>query len=476
MAVVECIPEKKQTPSAQKGVIDYCIQPSKTYDDDEQLAYVSGYNCIPELANESFLVTQKIFGIEPDGVRFYHYVQSFRIGEEITPQEAHEIGIEFAKSFGNREVLVATHIDREHIHNHLVVCAYDLESGIKLHNNKFFLGELRDRSDEICKTHGLSVLEKYDPKKKSSRPDPKEYRAAINGNSWKIQLCVAIDHCMKKCKSKAEFKHEMKKLGYDMVWTPERKYITYILRGEDGKEKRVRDIKLHENKYRKENMENEFRIRAELYGQAQSEEYTAETSIRGAGGNDSHGTDQPERMGAPDGSNAAFDCAVSRFEGAESEFEAGRRRVYPRDDEGGTGANTGGRSGDQRNLDRGYETGWESERESLRSDRPPYHTGRGDMVASTHTHSIADDIGLAVMGVRGLHDLGNIIENADETEEETREREARNAGSALGAVVSIAAGLALGIDDDDEDIDDGEYDEGYEDEDEYEYEGFDISM
>ena len=104
MAVVECIPEKKQTPSAQKGVIDYCIQPSKTYDNDEQLAYVSGYNCIPELANESFLATQKVYGHEPDGVRFYHYVQSFRIGEEITPQEAHEIGMEFAKSFGNHEV------------------------------------------------------------------------------------------------------------------------------------------------------------------------------------------------------------------------------------------------------------------------------------------------------------------------------------------------------------------------------------
>ena len=470
MAVVECIPEKKQTPSAQKGVIDYCIQPSKTYDDDEQLAYVSGYNCVPALANESFLVTQKIFGIEPDGVRFYHYVQSFRICEEITPQEAHEIGMEFAKSFGNREVLVATHIDREHIHNHLVVCAYDLESGIKLHNNKFFLGELRDRSDEICKAHGLSVLEKYDPKKKSSRPDPKEYRAAVNGNSWKIQLCVAIDHCMNRCKSKSEFKREMKKLGYDMVWTPDRKYITYILRGEDGKEKRVRDIKLHEEKYRKENMEHEFRIRAELYGEAQSEEYTAETSIRGAGGNDSHGTDQPERMGAPDGSNAAFDCAVSRFEGAESEFEAGRRRVYPRDDEGGTGANTGDRSGDQKDFHRSYETGWESERESLRSDRPPYHPGRSSMVASAHTHGAADDIGLAVMGVRGLHNLGNIIENDEESEEEKREREARNAGSALGAVVGIAAGLALGIDDDTEDIENDDYEDVEEDE------GFDIKM
>ena len=260
----------------------------------------------------------------------------------------------------------------------------------------------------------------------------------------------------------------MKKLGYDMVWTPDRKYITYILRGEDGKEKRVRDIKLHEEKYLKENMENEFRIRAELYGQAQSEEYTAETSIRGAGGNDSHGTDQPERMGTPDGSNAAFDCAVSRFEGAESEFEAGRKRVYPRDDEGGTRADTGSGNGDQRDFHRSYETGWESERESLRSDRPPYHPGRSSMVASAHTHGAADDIGLAVMGVRGLHDLGNIIENGEESEEEKREREARNTGSALGAVVGIAAGLALGIDDDTENIG--------EDECEDEDEGFGISM
>ncbi|MBR3879249.1 MAG: relaxase/mobilization nuclease domain-containing protein [Clostridia bacterium] len=83
MAIVKCIPEKKQTPSAQKGVINYCMQPSKTLDEDEQLAYVSGYNCVPEMANESFLATPKVFGHEPDGVRFYHYVQSFKVGEDI---------------------------------------------------------------------------------------------------------------------------------------------------------------------------------------------------------------------------------------------------------------------------------------------------------------------------------------------------------------------------------------------------------
>ena len=227
MAIVENIPEKNQTPSAQKGVIDYCIQPSKTLNEDEQVAYVSGVNCIPEFANQSFLATQKIFGHAPDGVRFYHYVQSFKVGENISPKEAHDIGLELSKGFGNREVLIATHIDREHIHNHFVVCAYDLESGIKLHNNKFYLGELRNLSDKICREHGFDVLKKYNPNVKSERLGPKEYRAAERGNSWKMALRVAIDYCMTRAKNKSEFQNEMHKLGYDMIWTPERKYITY---------------------------------------------------------------------------------------------------------------------------------------------------------------------------------------------------------------------------------------------------------
>ena len=183
MAVIESIPEKNQTPSAQKGVLDYCMQPSKTLDEDEQLVYISGYNCVPELANESFLATQKIFAHEPDGVRFYHFVQSFKIGEAISPQEANEIGMDLAKIFGNREVIVATHIDKDHLHNHIVACSYDLESGLKLHYNKYFLSNLRQKSDEICQAHGLNVLKKYNPNVKSQRLGPKEYRAALNGNS-----------------------------------------------------------------------------------------------------------------------------------------------------------------------------------------------------------------------------------------------------------------------------------------------------
>ncbi len=472
MAVVESIPEKNQTPSAQKGVLDYCMQPSKTFDEDEQLAYISGYNCIPELANESFLATQKIFGHEPDGIRFYHFVQSFKIGADISPQEANEIGMELAKIFENREVIVATHIDKDHLHNHIVVCSYDLESGLKLHYNQFFLSDLRQKSDEICQAHGLNVLKKYNPNVKSQRLGPKEYRAAMNGNSWKMALRVAIDFCMTRAKNKDEFQREMKKLGYDMVWTPERKYITYICPTQDGKERKVRDIKLNDEKYLKENMEHEFRIRTELYGQAQGTEYssgTARSDGRNSAGTqggsgDSDGTDQRRGMDEAQRSGAQNGGSVSGAVGTENGSVERGEQIHREDDEGSRGAERCDGNGYAQGDEGSYRTGWESERESCRSYRQKNHSGRSNMVDSSRTHSSPDNIGVALMGARGLGNLTSLFDDGEESEEEKREREARNAGSVAGALIGGAIGAVIELAQPKpspaDDVDDGE-DEGF---------------
>ena len=441
MAIVECISEKKQTPSAQKGVIDYCIQPSKTLDEGEQLAYVSGINCIPELAQESFLATQNHFGCKAGNVRFYHYVQSFKPEEKLSPQQAHDIGMELAQSFGNREVIVATHIDRDHLHNHFVVSAYDFETGTKLHNNKFYLAELRKRSDEICQAHGLSTLKEYDPRKKSQRLGPKEYRAAERGNSWKMELRVAIDYCMARARNKTEFKKQMKKLGYDMVYTPERKYITYILHTEDGQEKRVRDIKLNEDKYRKENMDREFRIRAELYGQAEGEEYTGGIATAGntAG---AHGADQRRGLGEVAGI-AQGDATDQRTDGRSgSRLSVSGDGVQADDAGGGAGADGGFQEG-HREADQGsHGTGWESERQSLTGYQPADVPGRSDLVATAGTDRHSDDLGLALMGARGAGHLMSLFEDsAEETEEERKERQAQNAAAAAGLAIGATAAL-----------------------------------
>ena len=468
MAVVESIPEKNQTPSAQKGVLDYCMQPSKTFDEDEQLAYISGYNCIPEQANESFLATQKIFGHEPDGVRFYHFVQSFKIGEDISPQEANEIGMELAKIFENREVIVATHIDKDHLHNHIVVCSYDLESGLKLHYNQFFLSDLRQKSDEICQAHGLNVLKKYNPNVKSQRLGPKEYRAAMNGNSWKMALRVAIDFCMTRATNKDEFQREMKKLGYDMVWTPERKYITYICPTQDGKERKMRDIKLNDEKYLKENMEHEFRIRTELYGQAQGTEYssgTARSDGRNSAGTqggtgDSDGTDQRRGMDEAHRSGAQNGVSVSGVVGTESGSVERGEQIHREDDEGGRGAERSNGNGSAQGDEGSNRTGWESERESFRGYRQKNSSGRGTVVAPSRTHSSPDNIGVALMGARGLGNLTSLFEDGEESEEEKRKREARRAGEAVGAVVGFGIGAVIELSQpkstSTDDVDDGE--------------------
>lgn len=474
MAVVESIPEKNQTPSAQKGVLDYCMQPSKTFDEDEQLAYISGYNCIPEQANESFLATQKIFGHEPDGVRFYHFVQSFKIGENISPQEANEIGMELAKIFENREVIVATHIDKDHLHNHIVVCSYDLESGLKLHYNQFFLSDLRQKSDEICQAHGLNVLKKYNPNVKSQRLGPKEYRAAMNGNSWKMALRVAIDFCMTRAGSKDEFRSLMKKYGYDMVWTPERKYITFICQTAEGKTYKVRDIKLNDEKYLKENIEHEFRIRAKLYGQAQGNEYaagnTASDARRTAGGTDgtgdSDGADQRGGMDASERNDTQNGGSVSPAVGAESGFEGISGELRHGDEEGSRGAERGNGGGSSQGDEGSDRTGWESERESCRSYRQKNSSGRGTVVAPSRSHGSPNAAGIALMGARGIANIGNIIEDdGEESEEENREREARHVGEAVGVLVGGAVGAVIELSKPKpapvDDIDDGE-DEGFE--------------
>ena len=452
MAVIESIPEKNQTPSAQKGVLDYCMQPSKTLDEDEQLAYISGYNCVPELANESFLATQKIYGHEPDGVRFYHFVQSFKIGEDISPQEANEIGMELVRGFEkfkNHEAIVATHIDKDHLHNHIVVCAYDFESGLKLHYNKYFLGDLRQKSDEICQANGLNILQKYNPNVKSQRLGPKEYRAALNGNSWKMALRVAIDFCMTRATNKDEFQREMKKLGYDMVWTPERKYITYICPTQNGKECRVRDIKLNDEKYLKENMEHEFRIRSELFGQAQGSEYSSGTSRsdgrNNAGTGDSDGADQRGGMDASERNDTQNGGSVSPAVGAESGCSERGEQVHREDDEGGRGAERGNGEGSAQGDDGSGRTGWESERESFRSYRQKNSSGRGTVVAPTRSHGSSDAVSTALMGARGIGNVTDLFEDGEESEEEKREREARNAGTAVGVIAGTITGVAIGL-------------------------------
>lgn len=250
MATFTAIPEKTQTATAMKRVLDYVMQDKKTVLGGIKL--VSGQNCVPESAFEEFMATKHQYG-KAKGVFFKQYVQSFKPDCGATPEQIHQIGLETAKAFDGFEVVVATHIDRDHWHNHFVVNSVSCETGLKIQINEKSLEELRHKSDEICQQFGLEILKPYQKPKQRSL-NQREYRAALRGNSKKLRLTNAIDYAVAKSRNKKQFIEQMQKLGYGVKWIDHYKYITYTT--PDGQ--RFRDNRLLDDKYLKTNMEELF--------------------------------------------------------------------------------------------------------------------------------------------------------------------------------------------------------------------------
>ena len=255
MATVIFIKESRQNPSAMRAVINYCQQEYKTFDRRSKRQLVSGINCDGANSFREFMATKKVYG-KADGIFFYQYAQSFSPTEKLTPEQAHEISMEFAeKAWPGQEVLVATHCDANHLHSHFVINSVSFESGKKLRQSPTTLRQLRALSDEICLAHGLSVLTPYE--NGGRRISNREYRARMRGNSWKQKLAEDIDKSMEYSGSRDEFVRAMSILGYRMTWTDERKYLTFHC--PNGRS--CRDKSLPDEKYMKKNIENELDFR-----------------------------------------------------------------------------------------------------------------------------------------------------------------------------------------------------------------------
>ncbi len=257
MATLKFLPESKmQSRAGLSSILNYCQKEKKTRHGDRQL--VTGINCLPASAYREFVST-KLFYRKDSGRMFYHLLQSFSPDEAITPETAHEIAVKFAsEQFQGYEVLVATHVDREHIHSHFIINSVNSDMGNKYHADKDAIQKLRDASDKLCLEYGLTVVV---PTEKAVKPmSAAEYRSADKCQSWKVALAIAIDDAMQYAKSKQNFIEIMEENGYHVRWLDDRKCITYTT--PDGK--KCRDFKLHETKYLKGNMEFEFRIRKEI--------------------------------------------------------------------------------------------------------------------------------------------------------------------------------------------------------------------
>ena len=453
MAIVHFVNYKRGTQSraAMRGVMLYVMQEKKTAWEGGPL--VSGINCQPQSVYDDFLNTKLLYH-KDGGVMFYHMVQSFPKGEAVDPRQAHEAARRLAKYFDGCEVLVCTHVDREHIHSHCVINSVNFETGKKLHMAKEQLQELMRRNDAICQEMGLPVFDA--PTQQARGMSGAEYHTALKGQSWKLRLMNTIDACMKYAADKDAFVSLMESEGYAVCWESTRKYITYTT--PDGL--KCRDNKLHEEKYCKEAMEHEFRIRAKLVQRKLRRAAETDGGIE---------ADEPveQRIGKYTAADDAAHCdPVQSAAGDEQAGGAGRRNKL------GAGGNSEGPAGAEnaRRPDTGAEvahgdeqtagTGWEPEREVfLQVDRlapglqpaggpqvdyagaDPWHGGTGGLVWRG-----GDPQSVPLMpAVAGLVAAGSLLDEDEDAEEKRRRMEAKIAAENFGAAIGFAAGAALAV-------------------------------
>lgn len=206
--------------------IAYILNPEKT---DEKLL-VSSYGCASETAAREFEWTRKIAeqkGMNPVRIIARHVIQSFEIGE-VTPELAHEIGKQFADEIlgGKYEYVLTTHIDKDHVHNHLIFNAVDFVNYHAYKSYKRIYYDMREVSDRLCKENGLSVI----PPSQNKGMGYKEYTEAKRGTSWKQKLKQTIDRLVITAKDYDDFLRLMQEAGYEIK---PGKYISFRAEGQE---------------------------------------------------------------------------------------------------------------------------------------------------------------------------------------------------------------------------------------------------
>ena len=463
MAIVHFVNYKRGTQSraAMRGVMLYVMQEKKTAWEGAPL--VSGINCQPQSVYDDFLNTKLLYH-KDGGTMFYHMVQSFPKGAAVDPRQAHEAARRLAEYFDGCEVLVCTHVDREHIHSHCIINSVNFDTGKKLHMAKEQLQELMRRNDMICQEMGLPVFE---PTAQQARGmGGAEYHTALKGQSWKLRLMNAIDECMKYAADKDAFVSLMASEGYAVRWESGRKYITYTT--PEGM--RCRDSKLHEEKYCKEDMEHEFRIRTEL---TQRKFHRAAKIDGGIEADESAELRAAVCAAANSAANPAHRDPVRSAAGDEQIDGAGRRNklgaggnsestarteAVHRPDAGAavSGGDAEIADGDEQTAG----TGWEPERAVfLQVDRlapgfqpaggpqvdyagaDPWHGGTGGLVWRGGDPRPVP----LIPAVAGLAAVETLLDEDEDAEKKRRRMEAKIAAENFGAVIGFATGAAMAV-------------------------------
>lgn len=241
MATIKAVSSRASIGNA----INYVTKTEKT--EEKICEYL---NCSSSDPIQAMKETKELWG-KTDGRQYYHFVQSWSAEEQITPELAHKIGVETARKIWGEayEVVVATHIDREHIHNHIVVNSVSWETGKKFNNTRNVLRSIKDYSDELCAENGLSITVKgkhFDGtdivRGDITTGSTEMYREAVKNDGWLQDMYNTVMLSARRSESREEFVQNCSEHGITVNWEDNRKYITFV----DDEGHKARDKKLGE--------------------------------------------------------------------------------------------------------------------------------------------------------------------------------------------------------------------------------------
>lgn len=252
MAICKEVEKKIKSHQYVFDSIAYTLSPENS-NGDEKCFQATCLNCDNNGADslsEQFYAVRKAFN-KDNKILTHHYVQSFSPDEKVTPELAHKIGVELAQKIApGFQVIVSTHIDKDHIHNHFLINSVNIDTGMKWKADKATRKNMRKVSDTICKQYGLSIIKNESGLRGI---DQATQKLAEQGKSWKVELCKALDEATKICNSKKEFIEFMKHKSF--VITRYEKDITFQKVGEKKKIRVSRLAREFGDCYTKENLE-----------------------------------------------------------------------------------------------------------------------------------------------------------------------------------------------------------------------------
>lgn len=258
MAVIKAVHSKAKLSVA----VNYITKQEKT-----QTCLVSGIHCDPMTAVTEMETTKQLWH-KTNGRQYGHYIQSFAPDETLTPELAHDIARQWAEhQFPAYECLIATHIDRNHIHSHVIVNSVSYETGRKHHTSAYWLQQAKEYSDSLCREQGLSICVKGKTFDGQERTDATawskdkyqlmEKAASGEAHSFLLDIAVAVCLVLKSALNREDFVQGLLDYGISTAWTDKRKYITFT----DLEGNKVRNKKLTETfhfDFSKESLEHEF--------------------------------------------------------------------------------------------------------------------------------------------------------------------------------------------------------------------------